>query len=259
MSDIPSAANKVQIEATLDRKPVSQDLLQIMGGSINYLLDQFASFGFQYQLFTANGTWLAPANTNSVILFGCGGGGSGSAWRDLGTSTGASIFYGGDSAKPQWNIQTVTPGQTYTINIGAGGSGVTSGISSNLAAGNPGTSTLFKIGATTLIEYVGGNGGVLTQNIYLAGLAVNPSLIQGQKSANFNPGSTYSVLGGDSTTTYYALGGNGGPFGVGGNGANPTGGTAAANTGAGGGAAYGFGSNATSGAGGSGLLYVIWF
>lgn len=241
MSDIPSAANKVQIEATLDRKPVSQDLLQIMGGSINYLLDQFATFGFQYQLFTANGTWTAPANTTSVILFGCGGGGSGSAERYNASPT--VNLKGGTAALAQWNIVPVTPSQVYTILIGSGGSPVTPSPFSFLN-GNAGTSTFFKQASTVLKEYVGGYGGVTGTNE-----------LQSLRSANYNGGV-------DIASPLRVLGGDAGPFGAGGNAADffsgGVGGSAAANTGAGGGAANST-ATATSGAGGSGALYVIWF
>lgn len=43
MSDIPSANQKIQIEATQYRGPVSESLLQTVGGSVNYALDQVAS------------------------------------------------------------------------------------------------------------------------------------------------------------------------------------------------------------------------
>lgn len=247
MSDIPSAANKVQIEATLDRKPVSQDLLQIMGGSINYLLDQFSTFGFQYQLFTANGSWVAPANTTSVILFGCGGGGSGIANRY--TSIQATIE-GGLGAKSQWNIQAVTPGQTYTILIGAGGAAVTQ-TTTGTTNGNNGASTFFKLGGTTLQEFVGGVGGYYFNNItLLRSFQAN--------SANFIAGTSNIFLDGFSNA-YVVSGGGAGPFGNGGNAGLLANGTdAGANTGAGGGASASFLAT-TSGAGGSGLLYVIWF
>jgi len=42
MSDIISANQKIQVEATQYRGPVSESLLQTVGGSINYSLDQVA-------------------------------------------------------------------------------------------------------------------------------------------------------------------------------------------------------------------------
>lgn len=45
MSDIPSANQKIQIEPTQYRAPVSESLAQTMGGSINYALDQVSSIG----------------------------------------------------------------------------------------------------------------------------------------------------------------------------------------------------------------------
>jgi len=43
MSNIPSANSKIQIEATQYLKPTSESLMQTMGGSINYALDQVAA------------------------------------------------------------------------------------------------------------------------------------------------------------------------------------------------------------------------
>lgn len=43
MSDIPSANQKIQVEATQYLRPTSESLMQSMGGSINYSLDQVAA------------------------------------------------------------------------------------------------------------------------------------------------------------------------------------------------------------------------
>lgn len=43
MSNIPSANNKIQLESTQYRAPVSENLVQTMGGSINYALDGIAT------------------------------------------------------------------------------------------------------------------------------------------------------------------------------------------------------------------------
>lgn len=42
MSNIPSANNKIQLEATQYLKPTSESLFQTIGGSVNYALDQVA-------------------------------------------------------------------------------------------------------------------------------------------------------------------------------------------------------------------------
>jgi len=68
-------------------------------------------------VFTANGTWTAPANITSaqVLLVGGGGGGGG----------GSQNVAGGGGAGGQVMVKniTVVPGTTYSINIGAGGQG----------------------------------------------------------------------------------------------------------------------------------------
>lgn len=43
MSNIPSANQKIQVEATQYLKPTSESLLQTMGGSINYTIDAIAT------------------------------------------------------------------------------------------------------------------------------------------------------------------------------------------------------------------------
>jgi hypothetical protein len=56
MSDIPSANQKIQIEPTQYRAPVSESLAQTMGGSINYALDQVA----------ANASAISTETTNRI-------------------------------------------------------------------------------------------------------------------------------------------------------------------------------------------------
>lgn len=233
MSNIPSSKKYVQLEGVLDRKPVSQDLLQTIGGSINYILDAVDAFGFRSDLFLTNGTWTSPANATKIVLFGCGGGGGGS-----GAASG--IGYGGLNAFSNIQILSITPSTVYTILVGSGGTATTPPGSLSRSGGKGG-STLFKVGSTVLSEYIGGDGGG-ELNSYSS-----PPL----DSANYKKGfSIYAT----------ATGGCAGPFGNGGN-ANyvgaPGGIDAPANSGAGGGGTKvaGF----SSGVGGSGRLYVIYF
>lgn len=65
MSDIPSVKKFVQIEGTYDRKPVSQDLMQTIGGSTNFALD---TLGVNYQ-FKLNGAYQSAKNKTSLDGF----------------------------------------------------------------------------------------------------------------------------------------------------------------------------------------------
>ncbi len=138
MSNIPSVSQKVQIEATQTRQAVSEALMQTMGGSINWLIDQaalFAGNNLKKQVFTSSTTWTVPADVNFVYVEGCGGGSGGnSAW-------------GGNGAPKVSAWLDVIPSSTITVTVGAGGAGV-AGYST--AAGD-GTSSFFG-----LFQFIGG-------------------------------------------------------------------------------------------------------
>ncbi len=69
MSNIPSANQKIQIEATDYRSPVSESLLQTMGGSINYSLDQVASNSSSISTVSGNLTSLTTQLNSSATCF----------------------------------------------------------------------------------------------------------------------------------------------------------------------------------------------
>ncbi len=100
------------------------------------------------QLFTAGGSWTAPAGVTRVqaIVIGAGGGGGGPNTTGCGNDGGP----GGIGGVAVGNV-TVTPGTSYTITIGAGGTG--GGTNANGTSG--GTSSF---GA--LMSATGGSGGL---------------------------------------------------------------------------------------------------
>lgn len=65
--------------------------------------------GYKCVTYTSNGTFVAPANVNSVILLGCAAGGPGSA-SGRGKAGEAAIY----------KKVTVTPGQSYAVTVGNG-------------------------------------------------------------------------------------------------------------------------------------------
>ncbi len=90
----------------------------------------------QIQYFNTSGTFVVPANTNTVTPFLVGGG-SGSSVNN--------VVAGGGGGVTQPGAVSVTPGASITVTVGAGNSGTTAGgtstfLSSN-AAGGAGTST----------------------------------------------------------------------------------------------------------------------
>lgn len=65
--------------------------------------------------FLSTGSWTAPDDVTQVYVFACGGGGGG---KGFGTNNFSPTGgYGSVDEK----VLTVTPGQTYTVTIGAGG------------------------------------------------------------------------------------------------------------------------------------------
>lgn len=94
---------------------------------------------------TSTQTWTAPDDVYEVEVIICGGGGGGAKSQDnniAGPSGGGSAYY---------EVLSVTPGSSYSISIGAGGS------QANVDGGNAstgGTSTF-----SNLFSATGGGGG----------------------------------------------------------------------------------------------------
>lgn len=124
------------------------------------------------KIFTASGSWTAPAGVYRVTVIGCGGGGGGGSSQNGGTTTSLrAVAGGGGGAAPlgTYNINVV-PGTTYTITIGAGGAGGTA----------PPGSTAYQVGGNggnggdtdfdTLIRFYGASGGSMISAGALGGL-----------------------------------------------------------------------------------------
>lgn len=141
------------------------------------------------QLFTTNGTFTVPSNVREIRVAIIGGGGSGSAYAGNATVT----ISGGNSGTCVYTDSiSVTPGDTYSVGIGQGGSGVTS--SGGATDGNAGTSSSFG----SLITAAGGSGGS-------AGAASNASA----NSSSTSPSGSYTFFAW-GTGDYYS-----GPYGRG--------------------------------------------
>lgn len=193
---------------------------------------------FEYHLeFRVPGThrWTCPADRN-MVLVECFGGGGGSGSSDLGNGGG-----GGGGGGYCRKLYSVTPGNTYTITIGAGGAGGTGG-----GNGTAGGNTVFDTGGGSPPT---GNGGGLGKGRLngstggAGGTALNgDTMITGAAGQNGT-----GAVGGD--------GGSGGQLAAFPDG---TAGQATAGTGFGSGAA-GAGPSAGNGAAGSDGVLVLWF
>ncbi|MDX9881255.1 MAG: choice-of-anchor L domain-containing protein [Prolixibacteraceae bacterium] len=226
-------------------------------------------FAQSSQTFTSSGSFTVPAGVISVDVEAWGGGGAGGGQSSNQDGGGG----GGGGAYSRKNSITVTPGNNYTVVVGAGGAGVTAG------NGNAGGDSYFIDISTVLAK--GGAGGSRSYGTPpaggLGGVAANGvgdvkySGGQGEKGRNSNTGrggyggssagtgangwsgpqtwvtATYPTA---STPTGGAHGGNGGNA----DGANGSPGSAPG--GGGGGSAEG--SNRTGGSGGAGQVVIWW-
>lgn len=179
------------------------------------------------QIFTANGTFTAPAGVTKVYISMCGGGGGGGHGGGGGGGGVSMINY----------PYTVTPGNNYTVTIGGGGAG---------AAISGGTGTAGGTTSFDTLSVPGGNGGV------------GSSGAGGTSPGGFNgSGATGGIPAFSSGSGASGSGGGGGstPFGVGATGNTNPGGNAANNSGGGGG---GGSSGNNGGNGGSGVCIVMY-
>jgi hypothetical protein len=237
--------------------------------------------------FNSSGTWICPAGVTRVIVLGMGGGAGGSAGVRGQAGAGSNGGAGGTANALQPVVLTVVPNTSYSITIGAGGTGGAYAYPTT-GKGLSGGDTSF--GA--LMTWKGAPTGVLVNGpsqSFIAGYdAYNSST--GIQASNPQPGVGSSngaalayfgrgfpgrigesALNGSITSSLG--GGNGGSGmsgetvgGIGGqgvvNGVGGPGGDALANSGAGGGGGAGGGATTQAGGdggdGGSGQMIIMW-
>lgn len=204
-----------------------------------------ASFGTSEHSYTTPGTyyWLCPQNVTSVSVVCVGGGGSG--WIYSSYSKGA----GGGGLGWKNNIP-VTPGQSYMVIVGAGGTKPT--ISSSTNCGNSAGGDSYFI-STSTVKGGGGGAGVYSSTNTYGGTG---GTYTGDGGGNGgNGGSNYSYCGGGGGAGGYS--GNGGSAYYNTTGAVSTTTTGNSSTGGGGGAGGGGYSGDTAGSGGGVGLFGL--
>lgn len=155
--------------------------------------------------FTSSGTWICPAGVYSAEFFVVGAGGGGGGTGVSGATMYAVAGGGGGGAVKTVNL-SVTPGTSYTITIGAKGTGA-----SNAVGGNGGFTEVLN-GATVLVRAFGGQGGggcvsgsatqpTLSRTVGGAGGQANSE----QASAQIGGGGGGAVLGYNDTTVTNVL------------------------------------------------------
>lgn len=195
----------------------------------------------QKQIFTVNGTFTIPVGVTAVkvSVIAAGGAGGGGANTPVNGGGGGS---GGLGLK--W-LSALTPGNTLTVAVGAGGTGVSAGV------GNTGGDSSISSGtqAITTVTAKGGVGGDAAGAASQGG-AGGATGTNGDINAGGNTGmTTLGTVGGSGAGSHLGGGGKGGNGGVG----NP----ASAPGGGGGGGGTG-GGNVVGGAGANGVVIFEW-
>ena len=217
------------------------------------------------QTFNASGTYTVPAGINLISVAGAGaggGGGGGSGGGNYATNSAIRVAGSGAGSAPLFAVRdiSVTPGQTFTVTIGApgnGGSGgsrttsVSSAGGSGGSSGNNGGNTSFG----NIIIASGGGAGGYSPNTNAAGIGgntvVNAGTIMtvsngvaggnGHQGSPGNAGVGQSGANSNIANITAVNGGGGGGGGGGGAADNPPSNVSGQNAGAGGSSAGGSG------------------
>lgn len=209
------------------------------------------------QTFTSTDTWIAPAGVTSVQAECWGGGG----WSG---NVAAGEGGGGGGGYSKANAVVVTPGNSYTVTVGVGGSnGVAAGDSWFSTSG-----TVLAKGGATASGRNGGAGGVAASGIgdtkFSGGSGATSVGLAPASGGGGGGGSAGTAIdGNDGSGNVTTTGGAGGVAvtdgGVGGDGGDNTLNGHSPASGAGGGAGGSGGGNAgTGGSGAAGQVILTW-
>ncbi|HSD14855.1 MAG TPA: GEVED domain-containing protein [Flavobacterium sp.] len=221
------------------KKFFNNPLIQVFILVLVFLFSSQQSFAQSPSTFTTSGTWVCPNGVTSITVEAYGAGGGSGRGSETTNRNGSGGGGGGGFAKATINV---TPGVTYSINIGTGGAAGTT-----VQDGQNGTSTTAVFDGVT-ITATGGLGGKSFANGSNGGNGGSGSVSGGGSGITTNNGGT----GGTGNTT--GSGGGGGCAGSTGNGGNGSI-TAGGASGGGNAGAGGAGTTSTSGGGTAGANY----
>lgn len=266
MAIVPPNIDPMLLAEVDFESPISEVLMNKLSANINALI-----VGKSIQVFTSSGTYTVPENVDTLLVFGCGGGGGGGSG---GFTTGfvtENIAYGGSGGGGSVPLNAtirVTPLSVITATIGAGGAGGVGTTTTN-SPGNAGGNTTF--GGLTFFGAPGGQAGVtygtgapgvpgppatasqfLPQLITGGGAGFRPQILANQPSETGFPGVSNNYASGGAVGFRPAGLPSGGMGGGGGAGLQNGGAGANAGTLSSGGIPGGNGGRGAGGGGGSG-------
>lgn len=211
--------------------------------TLTFLLHSLQANAQSPESFTSPGTydWTVPPCVTSITVkvWGAGGGGGGAIaiLRNSSDPEACAGAGGGGGGGYTSQTFTVTPGQTYTITVGAGGTGGAGGAGTwnggittqPTQGGTGGTSSFIGIGAN--LNATGGTGG-MPAGAYNNNNPNDVNDIGAGGNGGVGSGGTSNYLGGNGAAGHILnlstdkSGGGGGAAGPGGNGGNATAGNA---------------------------------
>lgn len=215
---------------------------------------------YRVKEFTASGTWDVPAGVTLIGISAWAGGGGGGAASTYGGGGG-----GGGAIEVTAVTVPVTPGETITVTVGAGGAAGAAG-GDTVIVGSFGTGTVLGgsagVDGTVLGQGAGGAGGAATGATYAGGAGGGGGGLVAYGGGGGGGAGTGSA---GSAGTATGTGGNGGTMGGaggtrdggrGGNGAAGT--TASATGGTPGGGGGGASTGAAASAGARGFVQIFY-
>ncbi len=253
--------NGTKTFGTLPEIPTTTPTADSQAASKKYVDDQLNTFpDFDYmehgRLYTTPGstTWQAPLGVTKVYVTMVGGGGGGASWSASSNASGGGGA--GGEAVIKYPV-TVTPGQNYTITVGAGG---TAGASRGNNGGD-GAASVF--GSLSVAGGAGGRadasagGAATTRSVDASGSSgETPGYFRAIPGGNGGKGGGYDIQNGSR----YGGAGGGSAFGQGGEGADYYNHVAQAGSGygSGGGGSCANSVYSVAAAGAAGFVFIEW-
>jgi hypothetical protein len=214
---------------TLTKATLTQgNNISITNGSGSITIAQ-SVFGPNVQVFSSVGsglTFTIPTGVTKLKVTVVGGGGGGGAFYNSGCSTFLGGGGGGGGAAIKW-LSGLTPSNTLSVTVGAGGSGGSSGNTSSVASGTQSITTVSATGGAAggagfFGSGLGGAGGLGSNgDLNIGGSAGSPGAItNGTGGSSILGGGGVATSGSGSTGRPYGGGASGGgsfpsPDGVG--------------------------------------------